>query len=90
MNDAERRQNASASFDLAVTTLREKYRAERLPGETAAQWYRRRALIFSRPGDKCVELVRVEGGVPHVHHLSPVEAVNLAASLFRYAVEAAQ
>ena len=51
---------------------------------------KRRALVYSRPGDKCVELVRVEGGVPHVHHLSPVEAVNLAASLFRYACEVAQ
>ncbi len=34
--------NASRCYDLAVETLREQYLAERLPGETAEQWIKRK------------------------------------------------
>jgi hypothetical protein len=43
-------------------------------------------VIFSRPGADDVELVRVENGT-HVYHLTPIEAVNMAADLMRYAAE---
>lgn len=43
-------------------------------------------VIFSRPGSEDVELVRVENGT-HIYHLTPVEAVNMAADLMRYAAE---
>ncbi len=34
--------NASRCYDLAVETLREQYLADRLPGETAEQWIKRK------------------------------------------------
>ncbi len=43
-------------------------------------------VIFSRPGADDVELVRVENGT-HVYHLTPIEAVNMAGDLMRYAAE---
>jgi hypothetical protein len=43
MTDDEARQNASRSFELAITELRRRYLAERLPGETAKQWRERTA-----------------------------------------------
>jgi hypothetical protein len=41
MTDDEARQNAARSFELAITELRRRYLAERLPGETAKQWRER-------------------------------------------------
>ena len=44
------------------------------------------AVIYSRPGEADVELVRVENGT-HVYHLTPIEAVSMGVDLVRYAAE---
>ena len=57
--------NASRCYDLAVETLREQYLADRLPGETAEQWIKRKK---SRRCDRmCGTIAMVGGGCAIVY-----------------------
>jgi hypothetical protein len=52
MTTTDRAEDGRRSFDAALAGLRERFLAERLPGETAAQWIAR-----TRPGSSLLARV---------------------------------